>query len=98
MITSSLSKHINKNGVKRRNTLGRLDQYMAQHGNIVKQTRLWFCLSQIKYYSSRSPIPLWMCVLHVPLYRDYVKQSLNSIETDKGLFHSLNTHHHNANW
>ena len=24
-----------------------------------------------------------------------VKQSLNSIETNKGLFHSLNTHRHN---
>ena len=26
-----------------------------------------------------------------------VKQSLNSIETNQGLFHSLNAHHHNAN-
>ena len=26
-----------------------------------------------------------------------VKQSLNSIETNQELFHSLNTHHHNSN-
>ena len=26
-----------------------------------------------------------------------VKQSLNSIETNQELFHSLNAHHHNAN-
>ena len=32
-------KHIvNKSGVKRLNTLGHLDQYMAQHGRIVKQS------------------------------------------------------------
>ena len=30
-------KH-NKSGVKHRNTLGQLDQYMAQHGCIVKQS------------------------------------------------------------
>ena len=29
---------LNKNGVKRLNTLGHLDQYMAQHGRIVKQS------------------------------------------------------------
>ena len=29
---------INKSGVKRLNTLGHLDQYMAQHGRIVKQS------------------------------------------------------------
>ena len=28
----------NKNGAKRLNTLGHLDQYMAQHGRIVKQS------------------------------------------------------------
>ena len=28
----------NKSGVKRLNTLGHLDQYMAQHGRIVKQS------------------------------------------------------------
>ena len=28
----------NKSGVKRLNTLGHLDQYMAQHGCIVKQS------------------------------------------------------------
>ena len=27
-----------KSGVKRLNTLGHLDQYMAQHGRIVKQS------------------------------------------------------------
>ena len=27
---------LNKSGVKRLNTLGHLDQYMAQHGRIVK--------------------------------------------------------------
>ena len=27
-----------KSGVKRLNTLGHLDQYMAQHGHIVKQS------------------------------------------------------------
>ena len=31
------SQH-NKSGVKRLNTLGHLDQYMAQHGRIVKQS------------------------------------------------------------
>ena len=30
--------HYNKSGVKRLNTLGHLDQYMAQHGRIVKQS------------------------------------------------------------
>ena len=30
--------HLYKSGVKRRNTLDRLDQYMAQHGRIVKQS------------------------------------------------------------
>ena len=29
---------LNKSGVKRLNTLGYLDQYMAQHGHIVKQS------------------------------------------------------------
>ena len=29
---------LNKSGVKRLNTLGHLDQYMAQHGRIVKQS------------------------------------------------------------
>ena len=29
---------LNKNSIKRRITLGRLDQYMAQHGGIVQQS------------------------------------------------------------
>ena len=31
------SDNLNKSGVKRRNTLAHQDQYMAQHGRIVKQ-------------------------------------------------------------
>ena len=33
-----LSLTVNKRGVKRRNTLDRLDQYVAQHGLFVKQS------------------------------------------------------------
>ena len=33
-----LTGFINKSGVKRLNTLGHLDQYMAQHNRIVKQS------------------------------------------------------------
>ena len=32
------STNWNKSGIKRLNTLGHLDQYMAQHGCIVKQS------------------------------------------------------------
>ena len=36
---TDISKHVqNKSSVKRLNTLGHLDQYMAQHGRIVKQS------------------------------------------------------------
>ena len=35
---TTLSKEGNKSGVKRLNTLGHLDQYMAQHGRIVKHS------------------------------------------------------------
>ena len=59
-----------KSGVKRLHTLGHLDQYMAQHGRIVKQSRWRFCLIQIKHYSTRGPIPLWLCVPHVHWCRD----------------------------
>ena len=45
-------------------------------------------LIQIKHYSTRGP----MCT-----GVETVKQSLNSIETNQGLFHSLNAHRHNAN-
>ena len=85
----------NKSDVKRLNTLGHLDQYMAQHGRIVKQSRWRFCLIQIKHSSTRGPIPLW---LYVPMCTsvETVKQSLNRIETNQGLFHSLNAHRHNA--
>ena len=40
LLRSELSKTIteNKSGVKRLNTLGHLDQYMAQPGGIVKQS------------------------------------------------------------
>ena len=36
--TPRKKKKKNKSGVKRLNTLGHLDQYMAQHGLIVKQS------------------------------------------------------------
>ena len=33
-----IHNNVYKSGVKRLNTLGHLDQYMAQHGRIVKQS------------------------------------------------------------
>ena len=51
-----------KSDVKWLNTLGQLDQYMAQHGRIVKQSYCEtvlvtiFCLIQIKHYSTGGPI------------------------------------------
>ena len=38
--TNAINITSNKSGVKRLNTLGQLDQYMAQHGRIVKQPYL----------------------------------------------------------
>ena len=35
---NTINNNGNKSGVKRQNTLGHLDQYMAQHGRIVKQS------------------------------------------------------------
>ena len=40
------------------------------NGRTVKQSGWWFCLIQIKHYSSRGPIALWLCILHVHLCRD----------------------------
>ena len=54
------------------------------------------CLIQIKFYSSRGTIPLG-CAFSMFTGVETVKQSLNSIETNQGLFHNLNAHHHNAN-
>ena len=36
----------------------------------VKQSRWRFCLIRIKHYSTRGPIPLWLCVPHVHRWRD----------------------------
>ena len=53
----------NKSGVKRLNTLGHLDQYMAH--------RLWNSLcDDFVNYSSTVPIPHWLCILHVHWCRD----------------------------
>ena len=35
---SQIIENLDKSGVKRLNTLGHLDRYMAQHGRIVKQS------------------------------------------------------------
>ena len=64
------------------------------NSHTVKQSWWQFCLIQIKHYSTRGPIPLWLCVPHGTGV-ETVKQSLNSIETNQGLFHSLNAHRHN---
>ena len=61
------------------------------NSHTVKQSKWWFCLIEIKHYSSRGPIALWLCT-----GVETVKQSLNSVETNKELFHSFNAHHHNA--
>ena len=37
------------------------------------------------------------CAFSVCTGIETVKQSLNNIETNQGLVHSLNVHHHNAN-
>ena len=42
----------NKSGVKRLNTLGHLDQYMAQHGRIVKQSYCETVLVMILFNSN----------------------------------------------
>ena len=43
------------------------------NSHTVKQSTWWFCLIEIKHYSSRGPITkitLWLCVLHVHWCRD----------------------------
>ena len=40
------------------------------NSHTVKQSRWWFCLIEIKHYSSRGPITLWLCVLHMHWCRD----------------------------
>ena len=44
---------VNKSGVKRLNTLGHLDQYMAQHGRIVKQSYCETVLVTILFNSNK---------------------------------------------
>ena len=88
-----------KSGVKRLNTLGHLDLYMAYHGETVI---LWNSLGDDFVY-----FKLGTTALEAPFHFGFafpkctgvetVKQSLNSIETNQGLFHSLNAHRHNAN-
>ena len=91
----------NKSDIKRQNTLGAKisiwhNIVVLWNSRTVKQSMWLFCLIQIKRYSSRGSIPLWLCV-SMCTGVETVKQSLNSIETNLGLFHSLNAHHHNAN-
>ena len=66
------------------------------NSHTVKQTRWQFCLIQIKQYSSRGPFHFG-CAFPMCSGVETVKQSLSSIETNQGLFHSLNAHRHNAN-
>ena len=40
------------------------------NSHTVKQSRWWFCLIEIRHDSSRGPITLWLCVLHVHWCRD----------------------------
>ena len=40
------------------------------YSHTVKQSRQWFCLIEIKHYSSRGSITLWLCVLHVHWRRE----------------------------
>ena len=40
------------------------------NSHTVKQSRWRFCLIWIKHYSTRGPIPLWLCVPHVHRWRD----------------------------
>ena len=70
---------------------------MAQHGRTVKQSYCETVYVMILFnYSSRVPIPI-SCAFSMSTGVETVKQSLNSIETNQELFHSLNAHHHNAN-
>ena len=56
---------------ERRNTLGHLDQYMAQHGRTVKQSHRETVYVMILFnFSSRVPIPHWLCIFHVHWCRD----------------------------
>ena len=43
------SLQIHNNNKNAENTLAHLDQYMAQHGCIVKQSKWSFCLIKIKH-------------------------------------------------
>ena len=64
------------------------------NSHTVKQSRWRFCLIQIKHYSTRDPIPLWLCGPHVHWCRD-CETVPEQLETNQGLFHSLNAHRHN---
>ena len=89
-----------KSSVKHRNTLSHLDQYMAetvilQNSHAVKESRRWFCLIQISTTVAEAPFHFG-CAFSVCTGVEAVKQSLGSIESNQGLIHSLNAHHHNA--
>ena len=64
----------------------------------VKQSRWWFCLIEIKHYYTAIKSPLHCgCAFPMCTGVETVKQSLISIETNKGMFHSLNAHRYYAN-
>ena len=73
---------------------------MAQHGRTVKQSYCETVYVMILFNYSctavESPFQIG-CAFSVCTGVETVKQSLNSIETNQELFHSLNAHHHNAN-
>ena len=62
------------------------------NSHTVKQSMWWFCLTT----AVESPFHI-CCAFSMCTGVQTVKQSLNSIETNQELFHSLNAHHHNAN-
>ena len=68
---------------------------MAQHGRIVKQSYCETVLVTILFNSNLEAPFHFGCVFPMCTGVETVKQSLNSIETNQGRFHSLNAHRHN---
>ena len=70
---------------------------MAQHGRTVKQSycETVYVMILFNYTALESPFHIG-CAFFMSTGVETVKQSLNSIETNQELFHSLNAHHHNA--
>ena len=56
------------------------------NSHTVKQYRWRFCLIQIKHYSTRGPIPLWLCVPHVHWCIDCAKSPYTALKQTRDCF------------